>query len=186
MNSAGTSTSAGGLLPVPYSFNATGGLGGGFVGAQKQWQSIVVGIEADLQGASLTGHSGPIPDVSSPAFPYLFSTKVTFYDSVRGRLGFAADRWLLFATAGLAFGRFSTSYGFTLIPTPFFTNTATMGGWTAGAGINYAVLNNVFLTLEYRYTALIAAPYTDAASNSGDTGNTVKISDIRAGIGFKF
>jgi outer membrane immunogenic protein len=183
--SAGTFTNAAGFFPVPYNFNASGGFAGGFVGAQKQWQNLVVGIEADLQGASLKGNSGALT-LLAPSV-YTVATNVTTYGSVRARIGFAADRWLLFATAGWAEGHFSTSYTGSA---PIITNSATQPGWTAGAGVNYAVLNNLFLTLEYRNTSLNASSFTAGSAtvlpNAAETGNTIKINDVRGGIGVKF
>ncbi len=166
----------------PYDFSTDGGFGGGFAGAQKQWGQLVVGIEADWQGASLTGNGPPtLVGITS----YTVSTKVKSYNSVRGRLGFATDKWLLFVTGGWASARWSTSYAFTG-GGPFVTNNASKDGWTAGAGVNYALINNLFLTLEYRYTSLGASTFVDAGANAGEIGNKVNISDVRAGVGLKF
>jgi len=137
---------------------------------------LVVGIEADWQGASLKGSQGPIlVGITN----YTVSTKVTSYDSVRARIGYAFDRWLVFATGGWASARWSTSFAFT-------GDKARNDGWTTGVGVNYAMINNLFLTLEYRYTSLGSVIYSDPANNAGDLGNKVKINDVRAGIGLKF
>ena len=117
---------------------------------------------------------------------FTISTKLDSYGSIRRRLGYAFDRWLIFGTGGWARGDWQTSYAFTSPHFVFSTNSTTQGGWTAGAGINYALLKDLFLSLEYRYTALDATSFTDIPHNAGELGNTVKLNDIRAGIGVKF
>ena len=181
--SSGTLGNSIGAFPVPYTYHADGGLGGGFVGGNYQFGQIVLGAEADWQGADLTGNSGSI----SPAFgPYTISTKVKDYGSVRGRLGFAVDHWLFFGTGGWAFGSWSTSYALTGAA-PFFTNSPNSSqGWTAGAGAEYAFTNNIIGRVEYRYTNLGSSSYVDIPSNSSELGNKVTINDVRAGLSFKF
>jgi outer membrane immunogenic protein len=59
-------------------------------------------------------------------------------------------------------------------------------GWTAGAGIEYAFPSNLLGRVEYRYTGLGTVTFVDTVNNSSDLGNKVTISDIRAGLAFKF
>lgn len=135
--------------------------------------ALVAGAEADWQWANLTG-------------PFTMASTVKSYGSARGRLGYAMDHWLFFGTAGWACGTWSTSYG-SAGAAPFFTNSASShNGWTAGAGFEYAFTNNLLGRVEYRYTNLGTASYVDALSNSSELGNKLTISDIRAGLAFKF
>ncbi len=56
--------------------------------------------------------------------------------TVRGRLGYAADRFMPFVTGGVAFGDVKAS-------TPGFGSaTNTQAGWTIGAGLEFAVAQN--------------------------------------------
>ena len=77
------------------------------------------------------------------------------YLSVRGRLGYAWDRFLLFGTAGWAWGNPSTAYG-GVGDAPLFINggNTLASGWTAGVGLEYAFTDHVLGRLEYRYTDL--------------------------------
>jgi outer membrane immunogenic protein len=188
-DSAGSSRNAA-LDPrtaLHYDISLNGIAADGFVGAQLQWQKIVVGIEGDIQSANITGKEAGLMccAVIGPFGPYTFSTKVESYGSVRARLGFAADRWLFFATGGWALAHWQTSYS-TGGPPPFFINSTSRQGWTAGVGASYAMTNNVFLTMAYRFTDLNASGYSSPSTFSGELGNTVKIDDFRAGIGVKF
>jgi outer membrane immunogenic protein len=175
--SDGTLTNSGGTSPVPYSADPNGIIGGGFLGYNYQINQFVVGVEADWQAADLTG--------SASSAAYTMSTRVNDYGSLRGRLGYAMDRWLVFATGGWAWGKASTSYGFTGAA-PFFTNTFTGNGWTAGGGVEYAITNNWLARIEYRYTDLGSHSYIDVPSNSGETGNRVTVNDVRLGVAYKF
>lgn len=178
--SDGTLTTAAGLLPQPYSSSPSGVLGGGFIGGNYQINQFVIGAELDWQAASIKGDSGPIG-----AGPYTITTKVKSYGSLRARLGYAVDRWLVFGTGGWAWGNWSTAYAFTGAA-PFFTNDASKSGWTLGAGAEYAITNNWLARLEYRYTSLGTTSYVSTATNSAEAGNKVKINDLRLGIAYKF
>jgi outer membrane immunogenic protein len=166
-----------------YSFAANGALGGAFLGAQMQWQQIVFGVEADYQAANLSGNSGPLK-VGAPT--YLLSSKLTSYDSVRGRLGYATGPWLLFVTGGWASAQWATYYGFNGASSPFAANNANQQGWAGGLGANYAISPHMFLTAEYRYTSLNGASFTNTAANTSELGNTFKINDFRLGVAYKF
>ncbi len=64
--------------------------------------------------------------------------------SVRGRVGYAFDRALLFAAGG-----YTGTNGY--VDTPIGDTSKTFHGWTLGAGVDYAFTDNVFGRLEYRY-----------------------------------
>ena len=178
--SDGTLTNSAGAFPVPYSADPNGVIGGGFLGYNYQINQFVVGIEGDWQAADLTGSA------SSPLFAgYTMSTKVNDYGSLRGRLGYAMDRWLIFATGGWAWGNASTSYAVTGTPA-FYKNSFTGNGWTVGGGVEYAVTNNWLARFEYRYTDLGSHGYVDTVSNSAETGNRITVNDVRLGVAYKF
>ena len=73
-----------------------------------------------------------------PGGPFTISTTIKDYESVRARLGIAYDRFLVFGTGGCAWGNPSTSYAL-LGAAPFATNAGNSNGWTAGAGVDYAL-----------------------------------------------
>jgi len=65
--------------------------------------------------------------------------------SVRGRLGYAIDRTLLYATGGVAFTNLH-------VDNPPFSINMGYTGWTLGAGVEHAFTKNLTARLEYRYT----------------------------------
>lgn len=179
--SKGQSSNAFGNFPLPYSYDPTGAMGGGFIGANYQFNQFVIGVEADWQAADLNGDSGPIG-----AVPFTLSTTVKDYGSVRGRLGIAFDRVLLFATGGWAWGNFTTSYAFTGFPPYLVNRVDSSNGWAAGAGLEYAFTNNVLARVEYRYTDLGSTSFVNFPTNTAEAGNRVTINDVRVGIAYKF
>jgi len=77
----------------------------------------------------------------------------------RGRVGFATGDFLLFATGGVAAGRFDVRT--TDAQGNGFDDLETFGkfGWTAGAGVEYLVGDMMSVKLEYRYTEYFQADY---------------------------
>jgi outer membrane immunogenic protein len=68
---------------------------------------------------------------------------------VRGRLGYAFDRVLVYGTGGFAYGSEDTYLN--AAPLLTFSRSADLTGWTAGGGVEYAVTNNVSVKTEYLY-----------------------------------
>ena len=185
--SSGTVTTVAGAPLVPYSYSVTGPLAGGFVGGNYQIDRIVVGLEGDWQWANLTGNSGALPTGGAPV---TISTTVKDYGSLRGRLGLAFDRFLVFGTGGWAWGNYSTAYA----PVGVTNSVNSSNGWAAGGGVEYAFTDNWTAKVEYLY-----ASFQGANCNSGScsVGNafvpglapaTVNFHEnvVRAGINYKF
>lgn len=182
--STGTLATAAGLSPVNYSLDPSGVIGGGFIGYNFQFTNVVLGVEADWQASDLNQGGNFV--LAAPLTTYTIRTKVNDYGSVRGRLGLAFDRWMIFGTGGFAWGSWDTSYAFAGTP-PFVTaGVSSHAGWTAGAGVEYAFAENWLARVEYRYTDLGRASFVSAATNSSDLGNRVTINDVRFGIAYKF
>jgi outer membrane immunogenic protein len=149
--------------------NPNGVIGGANVGYNYQipawsWFSssgAVIGLEGSVDGTSLTNTAAfAFPDGTS----LTARTRAEIQGSIRGRLGIAWDRLLIYATGGAAFGGFKTD--FTIFGPAFvspagvpfgafggtsnFSNTRV--GWTVGGGIQYAITNNWSVRAEYRFT----------------------------------
>src|SRR5689334_8931048 len=74
--------------------------GGGQVGYNWQTGPIVLGIESDISGTNLQG--------TTPCVVVLTCNRqVDWFGTVAGRIGFAADRALLYVKAGGAFANFN-------------------------------------------------------------------------------
>jgi outer membrane immunogenic protein len=128
-------------------------IGGGQVGCQWQSASWVFGVEADFSGTDInrTFVAGPL--VRSPFLPGdALNFQNDWESSVRGRLGWAWDRWMIYATGGVAWANIETT--FFPIDSPFaFSDSRTLTGWTIGGGVEYAFWQNVSFGLEYRFSS---------------------------------
>src|ERR1700684_2205191 len=101
--------------------NISGGLVGGTVGYNYQFGRAVGGVEGDIDWADIDGST-------TTGCPPRCKTSATWLSTARGRLGYAADRFMPYVTGGAAFGDIRASRpGFT-------TATATNTGWTIGGG----------------------------------------------------
>ena len=150
---------------------------------------VVLGVEGDWQWTNLLGNNQILAPLGAagtfPSGPFLVSTTVKDYASVRSRLGLAFDRFLVFGTGGWAWGNPLTSYAL-VGAAPFFNNGGSSTGWTAGLGVDYAFTDSVVGRIEYRYTSLETSGFVSAATNTAAASDRLPISDLRAGIAYKF
>jgi opacity protein-like surface antigen len=185
----GTLTSAAGAPLASYSYNVSGPLAGVFAGGNYQFNRLVIGAEGDWQWSRLAGNNQVLAPIGAagafPAGPFTISTTTRDYGSIRGRFGLTYDRFLIFGTAGWAWGNPSNAYALTGAA-PFVTNGGIANGWTAGAGVEYALTANILARAEYRCTDLKTSGFVNVATNSADAGNRTPISDIRFGLAYKF
>ncbi|HEV2188808.1 MAG TPA: OmpA family protein [Stellaceae bacterium] len=130
--------------------------GGGQIGYNWQFNNFVLGVEGDIKG----GGPSNTTIVNPPGVPGIapgssFTASSSVNGSVRGRLGYAIDPFLIYATGGVAIAdaNLKATYAPTAItPGSAKSGSALLVGPTAGAGVEYALNNNVSLAAEYRYT----------------------------------
>jgi outer membrane immunogenic protein len=138
--SSGALTDATGDALAPYNYRVNGPFAG-TIGGGYQFDRYVVGAEGDWQWGNLAGNSQAYSSFSASAgtFPaglFMVSTTTKDDGSIRARFGAALDRFLVFGTAGWAWGNPSTSYAL-LESLPFATNSSKLvSGCTAGAGVD--------------------------------------------------
>lgn len=146
--------------------DAQGVIGGGHLGYNYQINQWVVGIEGSVDGTTAERNillASPDPNGAVDANGNAIGSELTgtvrttIQGSIRGRLGFAFDRLLIYTTGGVAFGAFSTDFqltGFDPV-TPFYASASrstTRTGWTVGGGVQYAINRNWSVRAEYRYS----------------------------------
>jgi len=154
-----------------YSYDSDGFLGGGHVGFNFQKQSIVYGLEADLDLTDFNKTStGSLGDTHK--------TSIDWMGSIRGRVGFASGRNLYYVTGGWAFADVNIRSESGAI-----SNSDTLHGWTIGGGMERSISNNMTARLEYRYTDLGATSDNDAGLKDK---TDIATHAIRAGVSFKF
>ena len=118
-------------------------LGGGHAGFNYQFGSYVLGIEGDIEALNSDGrfrHALGIGEV-----------KRDWQASVRGRLGFAMDRFMIYATGGATFTEFDQQL---FDPASGARDSAqtSRSGWSVGGGLSFALTDHLIAGVEYRYT----------------------------------
>lgn len=140
--------------------------GGGFAGYNAELgNGVVAGIEGDVNYSNVKGDNAGT------------AVKSSVDGSLRARLGYAVSPNILpYVTGGGAAQSLKVTEGGA-------SDRNTMLGWTAGAGVDVKVSENVFVRGEYRYT-----DFQDQAFTTGSGTRDVGSSDnrIQFGIGMKF
>lgn len=176
----------GGPTVVTFDNSLVGAVGGGQVGFNWQAGAAVFGAEADFQASGVEG------TLSTPCLPGLcasYSQKVTWFGTARGRIGYAADGWLLYATGGYAYARLDTDATATAGPaTATFTLRDTRNGWTVGTGIEVQFAPRWSAKLEYLYldfgraTSSWVLPGLAAVNDAAHVNMNV----MRGGVNYRF
>jgi outer membrane immunogenic protein len=169
-----------------------GALGGGQVGYNWQFWRIVYGLEADIQGSSVRGSiSAPcLPALcGSPALSASYGQDISWFGTVRGRAGFTAGGWLLYATGGYAYGRVETNATATAGATTASLSTHdNMNGWTIGSGIELEFTPHWSVKAEYLYVDLGRANHSWVFPGVTTVNDSARVTEnvIRAGVNFRF
>jgi outer membrane immunogenic protein len=160
INAGNATLNAGIGVPVTLGTGSGGVIGGAQIGCNYQNGPIVFGVETDIQGSGLRGNSMvyfPSPDGGiTDATTSRGGERINWFGTARARVGFTpANNFLLYGTAGFAYGGVNSSA--TLVLTPAAegnyagATSETKFGWTAGMGGEYAFANNWSAKLEYLY-----------------------------------
>ncbi len=147
---------------------SNGFTGGALAGVNFQNGAFVYGAEADI--------NFKLGDDSAVVAGVPLTAKSDWFSTLRGRAGYAFDRYMLYGTGGLAFGDVSLS-------TPGASVSDTRVGWTLGAGLEAAISDNFTLRGEYLYT--------DLGKVDGTIGGTPFSTEfdshtVRAGVTYTF
>ncbi|MDB5593172.1 MAG: porin family protein [Hyphomicrobiales bacterium] len=172
--------------PDAVATRTNGGTFGAFAGYNHQFSNnVVAGLESDVNWANVSGGS---TDSSGIAY----SNKMNWFGSVRGRLGYAIGRALVFATGGVAFA----GVDHTINDTPGTTTGLisfhdTQSGWTAGAGAEYAITDNLIARAEYRYYDFSGKTYGNTTAGGGSYfwyphEFQARMQTVSAGLAVKF
>jgi opacity protein-like surface antigen len=198
-NGTGVFTRAGVVDPFAFANTGTasGILAGGQVGFNYELPAqIVLGFEADLDGSSFhglttfcsTGTGGPL--LGHTANCETSNSKLVDLGTVRGRIGYAFDnKVFVYGTGGFAWEKTSTSTIATCVTLTGscpasgvkFTDgssevSATLGGWAAGIGVEWALTPQWILRAEYLHLT-----FDRAGENFSASGTASKVPFTVAG-----
>jgi len=162
--------------------NASGVVAGGFLGYNYQWHSFVFGAEADVDYVGLRDsfNSGIVTVNPRPLFPSLggvrHSYETNYLATVGPRLGYAWNRFLMYATGGLAIGDLKFSQRIVEPQSVFVEQGSTddtQVGWTAGGGLEYCITEHWSARVEYRYTDLGCTDFSTSGTEGGTPSTEV-------------
>jgi outer membrane immunogenic protein len=157
--------------------------GGGQIGVDWQVNSIVFGAVADIEGAAIYDD---LTKDNVRGFDRIHaSDDIDWWGTVRGRLGWAADRVLIYGTGGLAWA--DTEYRMRVINNGVRLADAndeeTRVGYTVGGGLAWAVTDRWSIGAEYLYVNLGKFSVSD---NGFKTEATPDFHSVKALVNFKF
>jgi len=154
------------------------GLEGGVYGGYD-WQGagqLVYGFDAEYNWADADG-SDDLVQTGAPTAT--FTTYVNATAALRGRVGYAMDRTLLYATAGFAWIDYNISES---VPGDDGVSTDyTENGWTLGAGIEQAFDGGWSGRIDYRFSDF-GTIVQDQLSSQWD----LTTSEVRIGLAKRF
>jgi outer membrane immunogenic protein len=157
-------------------FSNSSGLVGGTLG--WNWKvpggPWLLGLEGDLSWTGMKASGG--------ACAPNCNINMNWLGTVRGRAGYVAGPWLLYATGGLAVARI---HGY---QTGNFDFTDTVPGWTFGGGVEAFVFPRWTVKAEYLYVSLNSSggfPIGGAPANQVGTGRTTA-NIYRVGLNYHF
>ena len=194
--------------------DAQGVIGGAHIGYNYQVNQWVIGIEGAVDGTTLSrsivsGFSFP-SDVSGLSTATVNGTLESgIQGSIRGHLGYAWDRLLIYGTGGVAFasftsylqlnGAFPTFVGFNddgsynFAGNGFFAGSSprssTRTGWTIGGGVQYAINPHWSVMAEYRYSDfghIQDAAFSPNAGVSLTDNRHLAQNQVQVGFSYKF
>jgi len=156
---------------APQKISPQGALGGGQAGYNWQFDRLVVGVEGDVQWSGqkdLACAAG----CAAPGVETL-SQQINWLATVRGRAGYADRGYLLYVTAGGAWGEIQETELFSNF-TNLFSSTfkRTNGGWVAGGGIEAWLFGNWTAKAEYLHFDL------GSVNHSFATGVPVNVNTV--------
>lgn len=157
----------------------------GVQGGYSWNQATILGADQDIDSGSFGAHAGynfqhgnlvyGIENDFNYNFEKGTDASLQWDGSGRGRVGYAWDRTLFFATAGIA------AAGGKVDAAGAGKKDDILIGWTAGGGVEHAVTDNILLRGEYRYSDFGNKDFGSGIGEVGATQNKVLL-----GASYKF
>lgn len=152
---------------------------GGFAGGQigYNWQAAgspwVFGVEADASWSGIEGSANTTAAVR-------LSSEIDYFGTARGRVGYAWDRWMVYATGGVAWAKNDMNFRFTGLGTA--NGEETHVGYAVGGGFEWAFAPQWSAKVEYLYLGLGDEKYFGGPGLNVD----LDVHTIKVGLNYRF
>lgn len=194
--------------PFTLGVGQSGWLGGAQAGYNWQSGHTVAGIEADISASGIRGSASGayalrpvflVGDFDNYTGQVTVKQEIDYFGTLRGRLGYGSNGWLLYATGGLAWAhvkasldsshvRLTNNFPIAGLPAALDGHATTSGfnvGYAAGAGGEWAFAPQWSLKGEYLYLNLgrnvsLSIPGTSL------TGGDIELHTFRVGLNRRF
>lgn len=168
-------------------FDMDGTALGARIGYHHQQDNLVLGIQGLVLAPRLEG--GYVGELGDDDIAEVY-TKVDWLAGVLGTAGYAFDKTMIYAGAGVAFGGISVDVT-GISEDVELSAQQQQAGWPATVGIAHALSDNVFASLDFTHVDLGEAEYeldgTILGSPSTVTANGGGTAEIlRVGLNFRF
>ncbi len=183
--------------------------GGVTVGANWQFNQVVFGVEGDANYIERDIHNrfagAQFTVAAQPGVTFTVSggdqDDASWFGTLRGRVGIAFDRFLIYGTGGFAFSNGGDEHAFrvvgrnargTVVVDTGFTNDGnTNVGYTVGVGAEVALMPSISVKLEYLFVTFDPANVIDPVASIAARAPVVFEQDrdthiIRGGVNVKF
>ncbi len=181
-----------GNVPTRLASDPDGGVVGGTIGCNRQYDRIVISGETDLMYSSVRSNVAVIQGPGVVTTTY--NRQLDAIGTLRARLGYTVtDNTLLYVTGGLAYGHVQSNAAIFSVPGASAlagSEDAWKAGWTVGGGIEHMFMPNWSVKAEYLYYDLgnsdvnllpVGGPPETGVISYKNTGHI-----IRAGLNYHF
>ncbi|WP_432284560.1 outer membrane protein [Aminobacter sp. BA135] len=161
----------------------SGAAGGLTLGYNRQLGNLVLGLEGDVSGASISGSGDGGDDWYCGGSEDICTFKVDWSATLRARLGYAVGPVLPFVSAGIAVGRVSGDLN-EQCPGDYWCGSDTKAGWTAGGGLEWAFNDKWSAKAEYLFVDLGKARFGEG--NGDGFHGDFRFHTARLGVNYHF
>ena len=166
--------------------------GGGQIGANYQFNWLVVGVEADFDWLANNSNSTNAFNIEGTSAALQGSANDRWITTLAGRAGYAANNWLFYAKGGVGWVGVN-KFTLTNVPTTGsidFSNSNSNVGWLAGGGIEWGFAPNWTAKIEYDFLGLknqtFAVPATLFSNPDVISINNRDVQTLTVGVNYLF
>lgn len=177
---APTPTSGSDAVAADGSYRVRNGFVGVHTGFNWQFGNFVIGLEQDFNWSGIEGQSNACGAATN--LSHSCGTKLEAFGTLRNRIGhtFGPDEdWLVYGTAGFAFGQIKGWDNLTGASGSKFKS-----GWAVGGGIEKQFTNNISARLEYIHLDFGKDSYFDVIPGVPESVS-LKVDLVKAGLSYR-